>query len=311
MVMDVRKCVILAKAETTYDTDPTPSPTVDALLAKEVDIKENFGVVERDVQWKFLDKLPSLLGERFSEVSFKIDVIGSGTAGTAPRIGALLKACAHSETVVSNTSVTYSPSSSSLGSATIYIYKDGRLHIMTGCRGTCKMSFSAAKNLTMEFTFQGRYIAPTVVALPGTVTYESTVKVPPVCKSSTFSYNGKTTLVVGTLEFDAGNSVVKRVSLNDANAVAGFEIVDRKPVLSIDPESQFETSYDFRGDALATQRQLIIVATRAAGNIVTLTVPTLNITKIEYGDRDGIQIEKIDAECAANSGDDSYSIRFT
>lgn len=311
MVMDIRKCVILAKAETTYDTDSSPSPTVDALLAQEVDIKENSGIVERDVQWKFLDKLPSLLGEQWAEVSFKLPVIGSGTAGTAPRAGALLKACAHSETVVSSTSVTYAPTSSNHGSVTIYIYKDGRLHIVTGCRGTMKMSFNAGKELMMEFTFMGRYAAPTVVALPATVTYESTVKVPPVCKSSTFSYNSKTTLVVGSLALDIANSTVKRVSLSDANAIKGFEITDRKPVFSIDPEAQFETSYAFRTDWLTTTRAISVVATRAAGNIVTLNIPYANITKIEYADRDGILVEKIDGECSASSGDDSYSIVYT
>lgn len=311
MVMDIRKSVILAKAETTYDTDPTPSPTVDAILAQEVDIKENSGVIEREMQWKFLGHLPSLLGEQWSEVTFKLPVIGSGTAGTAPRAGALLKACGLSETVLSNTSVTYAPTSSNHGSATLYIYKDGRLHIVRGCRGSMKMTFSAGKELMMEFSFMGRYTAPTVVALPGTVTYESTIKVPPVCKSSAFSYNSKTTLVVGTLDFDLANSTVKRTSLNDANAIAGFEITDRKPKVTIDPEAQFETSYNLRGDWLSTQRAVSIVATRAAGNIVTLNVPQFNIVKIEYADRDGIVVEKIEGEASANAGDDSFSIVYS
>lgn len=311
MVMDIRKTVILAKAETTYDTDPTPSPTVDAILAQEVEIKENAGIVEREVQWKFLDKLPSLLGEQWCEVSFKLAAIGSGTAGTAPRAGALHKACGLSETVVSNTSVTYAPTSSNHGSVTLYIYKDGRLHIVTGCRGSIKKTFSATKALMFEYTFQGRYAAPTVAALPGTVTYESTVKVPPVCKTTNLQYNSKSTLVVGTLEFDLANEVVKRVSLNDSNGIKGFEITDRKPKVSIDPEAQFETSYAFRTDWMTTQRALSIVATRAAGNIITLNIPQFNITKIEYGDRDGIQVEKLDGECAASSGDDSFSIVYT
>lgn len=311
MVMDIRKTVILAKAETTYDTDPTPSPTVDAILAQEVEIKENAGVIERDVQWKFLDKLPSLEGEKWSEVSFKLPVIGSGTAGTAPRAGALLKSCGLAETVVSNTSVTYAPSSDNHGSVTLYIYKDGRLHIVKGCRGSMKMSFSAGKALMMEYTFMGRYAAPTVASLPATVTYESTIKVPPVCKASTFSYNSKTTLVVGTLEFDLANETVKRISLSDANAIKGFEITGRAPKVSIDPEGQFETSYDFRGDRLTTQRALSVNATRAAGNIVTLSIPQFNITKIEYADRDGIVVEKLDGEASASSGNDSFSLAYT
>lgn len=311
MVMDIKKCVLLAKAETTYDTDPTPTGADNSLLAQEVDIKENVEAVERDVQWKFLDRMPSLEGNKSVEITFKVAVIGSGTAGTAPRIGCLLQACAMLETVTPATSVAYTPVSSSHGSVTLYIYKDGRLHKATGCRGSVKMSFSAGKELMAEFTFMGRYVAPTVASLPGTVTYESTVKVPPVCKSSQFSYNSKTTLVVGTLEFDAANTVSKRVSLNDANGIAGFEVTSRKPVVSFDPEAQYETSYAFRTDRLTTTRALSIVASRAAGNICTLTAPALNITKIEYGDREEILVEKVDAELAASSGDDAFSISFT
>ncbi len=310
MVMDVRKTVILAKLETTYDSDPTPTGSANALLAKDVDIKENSGVVERDVQWAFLDKLPSVLGERWSEISFKLDVIGSGTAGTAPRIGALLRACGHSETVLSVTSVTYAPSSDNHASVTIYVYKDGRLHIMTGCKGNVKFTFNAAKTLIAEFNFMGRYATPTVVALPST-TYETPYKTPPVCKSSAFTYNSKTTLVVATVELDAANDVVKRMSLSDSNAIKGFEIVDRKPVVTIDPEAQYESSFDFRGDQLTTTRQISVVATRAAGNIVTMTVPQFNITKVEYADRDGIQVEKIEGEASASAGNDSYSVVFT
>jgi hypothetical protein len=190
----------------------------------------------RDAQWKFLGQLPSLLGEKWAEITFKVPVIGSGTAGTAPRVGALLKACGHSETVISNTSVTYKPTSGTHGSVTIYAYKDGRLHTLRGCRGTVKQTNEAGKALMHEYNFTGRYTAPTVAALPATVTYETTVKVPPVCKSSVFTYNSKTTLVVGTVELDAGVKVSKRTSLNDANSIAGFEITDREPKFTIDPD---------------------------------------------------------------------------
>lgn len=311
MVMDVRKTVVLVKAETTYDTDPTPTSTVDALLAMGVEVKENAGVIPRDAQWKFLGQYPSLLGEQWAEVKMRIPVIGSGEANTAPRIGALLKACGHSETILSGVSVTYAPTSSNHGSCTIYVYKDGRLHILTGCRGTGKIGYEAGKALYMEFNMMGRYIVPTVASLPGTVTYESTVKVPPVCKSSTFTYNSKTTLVVGILEMDFGVNVVKRTSLNDANAIKGFEITGREPKFTIDPEAQFETSYAFRSDWLTTQRSISVVATRAAGNIITLNIPQSNITGITYEDREGIVVEKVEGECAESSGDDSYSIVFT
>lgn len=311
MVMIVKKSVLLAKAEVTYDTDPTPSGTVDALVVQDAQIKENAEAIERNLQLSSLGDFPSLLGEQWAEITFKLPVIGSGTPGVAPRAGALFKAMGLSETVVSNTSVTYNLVSANHGSATLWLYKDGRLHKMTGCRGTAKLIYAAGKELMLECSLMGRYAIPTVVSIPAT-TYETTVKAPPVCKSTTFQYNSKSTLVVGTLELDMGMKVVKRTSLNDANAIAGFEITDRKPKVSIDPEAQFETSYAFRSDWLTTQRALSIVATRAAGNIVTLNVPQFNITKIDYADRDGLLVEKIDGEASESTTlNDAFSIAFT
>jgi len=306
-----KKSVLLAKAETTYGTDPTPTGTVDALLVMDATIKENHEALERNVQWKFLDTLPSVKGESFCEVSFKIDVCGSGSIALAPRIGAVLRACGLAATVQSGVSVTYTVSTDSHASATLYLYMDGRLHIITGARGSsAKMTFAAGKTCILEVTMQGLYTAPTSAALPST-TYESTVALPPVCKSSLFTFNSKSTLVTQTVELDFGIEIAKRPSLNSANAVAGFEIVGFKPKVTIDPEAQIETSYTFRTDQLTTQRAVAVVATRAAGNIVTLNVPKMNITKIEYADREGVLVEKVEGEASASSGNDAFNIVFT
>lgn len=311
MVMLIKKSVLLAKIESTYDTDPTPGGTTDSLLVMDADIKEIREPYERDVQWKFLDRLPAIEKESYVEVTFKMDVIASGSLALAPRTGALLKACGLAETIQSGVSVTYTVSSSSHGSVTLYLYKDGRLHTITGARGTFKLNFTAGQPLIAEFTFRGRYAAPTVASLPATVTYETTSTLPPVCKSSNFAYNSKTTLITNTVDFDSGIELVKRPSLNDANAVKGFEIVGFKPTCTIDPEAQVETSYAFRTDMMSTQRALAVSAIRAAGNNVTLNIPKFNITKVEYDNREGILVEKIEGEASAASGNDAFNIVFS
>ena len=311
MVMLKKKSVLLVKLETVYGTDSTPTGADNALLVQDASIKEIFGVVERPVQWKFLDTLPSILGEQYVEVSFKVDVIGSGTAGTAPRVGALLQACGLLETDTGSDD-TYTPVNTGHKSVAMYLYMDGRQHTITGARGkSLKFTFAAGQTLIAEFTMVGLYTAASVAVLPATVTYESTYKAPPVCKSSAFSYNAKTTLVTNTVELDLGIVSAKRPSLSASTGVAGFEITGFNPKLTIDPECQVETSYTFRSDSLATTRAVSVKAERAAGNIITLSVPAFNITKIEYGDRDGVLIEKLEGECASVSGNDAVSIAFT
>lgn len=312
MVMLKKKSVLLVKAETTYGTDPTPSPTVDALLVQDAAIKEMFGVEERGTQWKFLDSPPSILGEQYVELSFKIDCIGSGTAGTPPRFGAILKAAKMTYANTPATSDSYTLGATTQGSVTCYLYMDGRQHTITGAIvKSLKMTWAAGKTLVADVTLVGLYTAATTASLPATVTYESTVNAPPMCKSSAFSYNSKTTLITNTVELDLGIVTAKRSSLSAATGVYGFEVTGFAPKLSIDPEAQIETSYAFRTDQLATQRAISVAATRAAGNIYTLSVPKFNITKIDYADRDGILVEKLEGECAANAGNDAVVITVT
>jgi hypothetical protein len=132
-----------------------------------------------------------------------------------------------------------------------------------------------------------------------------------MCNSSAFAYNAKTTLVTNTVELDFGIVSAKRPSLSSATGVAGFEITGFNPKITVDPECQVETSYAFRTDQLATTRALTVLATRAAGNIFTLNVPAFNITKIDYADRDGVLVEKLEGECTASSGNDALNIVVT
>jgi hypothetical protein len=300
--------LLLAKIETTYDTDPTPTAAANSILALDPSIKEGIDPVRRPAQIGSLSRLGSVDGKKMVEVAFKIEIKGSGTAGTAPRIGPLLRACGFGETIVSNTSVTYLPVSASFESVTIWFYIDGRLHKVTGCRGDVKFTTEAGQFAVAEFTLKGRYAASTLVALP-TPTLETTL--PAVAKSATFQYNSLSTLVVKSGLIEMNNEVVERPSLNDANSIAGFEITGRDPMLTIDPEMIIETSYAFRTDAFTNQRDVTWVVGSTAGNILTVDVPKFNPYFPEYTDRDEIMVETIKGECAQNSGNDEVSLAFT
>lgn len=302
--MITKRSIMLVKTETTEGTDPTPSASTDALLAIDAQIKEITNPVDRPVQQASLSIRPSLLGMRFAEITFKLELQGSGSAGTAPRWGRLVEACGCLETINGGVSAVYQPASSSLETVTIYLYKDGRLHKLTGARGTFSLTCEAGKQAMFEFKMSVIYNAPTVAALPS-ATYESTT--PPVCKNQSFSYNSKTTLIVQTVTLDIANEVSQRPSLAATDAIRGFSIVGRKPVVTMNPEAQFETSYAFRDDILTTQRALSLTV----GSICTLAVPKFNITEIAYSSRDGIEIETLTGEAAQNTGDDEFTITMT
>lgn len=300
--------VLLVKVETTYDTDPTPTGAANSILAIDPQIKEIIDPVRRPAQIASLSRIASVDGKKFSEVTFKVELKGSGTAGTAPRIGALLRACGFGETLVAVTSATYLPVSTSQESCTIYVYIDGRRHIVTGCVGDVKQVYEAGQLPMLEFTMRGRWAASALASLPS-VTLETTL--PVICKSLAFSYNSKSTLVTKTITVEMNNVIAERPSLNDANSIAGFLITGRDPMVTIDPEMIIETSYAFRTDAFTNQRALAWVIGTAAGNIATFSIPKWNPYFPEYSDRDEIMVETIKGEAVQNSGNDEVSLIFT
>ena len=304
--------VLLAKIEATYGVDPTPTAATNSILTIDSKIKETFTAIERNVQISSLTKRQSLRGQTFAEVTFKSELVGSGTAGTAPRIGTLLKACAFSETISAGSSVVYTPNSSPISSCTMYLYIDGRQHIISGAVGTPKLTMEAGKQAVIEFNFKGTWNTPSDSSNP-TPTFETTVDAPPIVKSAAFTINSISSLIIAKAELDMANTLAIRPSINAATAIQGFFITERKPMLSIDPEAVSIATYDWRTDVLTTPRAVSMVIGATAGNIITLNIPKFNVQDIEYADREKLVVENIKGQLAANSatGDDELTIKFT
>lgn len=309
MVQLSRRNVILAKIESTYGSDPTPTVASNAVRVIDLELKLTKPPVERPTQQQSLARRPSKLGEEFYEVSFKVEVVGSGAAGTAPRQGALLRACGMSETIITGGSpvVKYRDISTGFESITMYVYYGGRLHKIFGAVGNVKGVFEAGKQVFLEYSFMGlKGATPAVQAVPTNAVYdEDTPGTVPICKNGTFSYNSKTTLITPMLDFDLQNVISKRPSLSATRAIAGFEVTDRNMIASINPETQVETSYDFEGDALTNQREL----SYTVGSILTLTASKFNPYALEYEDIEGILHDKVNGEISEDTSN-GYAIEL-
>lgn len=311
MTMITRKAVLLAKKEVDYATDPTPVAGTDAFEAiSDLVINPVGTLLSRLPYSNSLSPVRPLIGQRWYEISFVVEVKGSGTAGTAPRgLGALLQACGMSETIVASTSVTYAPASSTIASCTIYAFLDGLRHIFVGCRGTWRLLSIAGETAKLEFRMLGKYAAPTDVAI-ASPTYDSTV--PPVIVSASFTFDSVATFAVQQLEIELGVITANRDDLNDATGIKGFEIVGRDGRGSMNPESVLIATHDFWTIwTAATQKQLSIALGATAGNICTVTCPKAVLETLGYGDRNGIRTFEIPFRLSQNTGDDEVSIAFT
>lgn len=306
-----RKRLILAKTETTYGTDPTPTGSANAILVRNLEITPlQADTVTRDLIRPYLGNSDQLLAQTRVEVTFEVELAGSGAAGTAPAYGAVLKACGLSETVVATTSVTYAPVSSSFSSVTIHFHNDGIRHKVTGCRGTFELSAEVGQIPVISFTMTGIYNAPTDESLP-TPTYANQAA-PLIFKNgntsnfSIFSYSG----CLQSLSFQIANEVVYRelVGCNKESL-----IVNRAPAGDVVIEAPTIAAKDFFAIATGSSTGSISFQHGAtAGNIVTFTAAQSDIGQPSYSDQDGIQMLNLPYVAVPTSaGNDELSLVYT
>jgi len=95
-----KRRVVLAKIESVYGTDPTPTGSANAMLVSNLDITPlDAKIVDRNVIRSFLGNADQLLSSASVGITFDIELAGSGTAGTAPAYGPILRAAGFAETL--------------------------------------------------------------------------------------------------------------------------------------------------------------------------------------------------------------------
>jgi hypothetical protein len=165
----IRNTAILVKLETTYGQDALPSGAANALLVSNLSINVlNAQNVARDVIRPYLGNSEQLVGTRYKEAGFDVELVGSGTAGIAPAWGPLMRAIGFAETLTATTRVDYTPVSTSFESVTIYWFDDGVLHKLLGARGTATLKMSVGEKPMLSFKFVGIDGGDTALAAPST-----------------------------------------------------------------------------------------------------------------------------------------------
>lgn len=156
MPRKMRNTAILAKIETTYGTDAEPTGAADALLvANPSPPKYTYNNAERNLVRSFMGASEQLAGTRYVTLDFEVEFSGSGTAGTAPAWGKLLRACAMAETISAGARVEYTPVTNVLDSLTIHYFLDGVVHRATGCMGSMELMADEAGIPKFKFSFTG------------------------------------------------------------------------------------------------------------------------------------------------------------
>lgn len=310
MPLLTRKGQILAKLETTYGTDPTPG-AVDAIQVRNLNVDPlQSDIVERDIQRPFFGNFDQLIANPRVGIQFDVEFAGSGTAGTAPRYGPLLRACGMSETIVANTSVTYGVVSGAFSAVTVYYNNDGVLHKAPGCRGTWTLGLTTAQIPYLSFNMMGLYTAP-VDAASVTPTFSNQAK--PVLAKLGNTINYELNGYAGCLErlnLDLGMSMEYRELIQCTREVRLF---DRRVSGTAVIEAPTMAQKDYFTEALNdTAGTLGIQHGTADGNIITIEAAGVNIQNPSYSDSNGTQMLNLPFVAVPTpAGNDELSLIYT
>ena len=304
-----RIAALLAKVETTYGVDPTPTGAADAMYVYDLNITpmENVRFERKPVRPFFGDDVPAIGGTPV-KVEFSIPIAGGGAAGTAPGYDPILRACARSKTVNAGISVVYAPISAAFESATLYANKAGVNHIVTGFRGNAKVEFNHEQIPMYKVSGIGIYNTPTDTAVPA-ITIGATWPKPLVqnkVNTATFTLAG-VSAILQKLSYDPGVVVDWKDWVNLTEQV---RVTDKPKVTgSVSLQADTIAVKDwFTAAKNATTAAIQVIHGTSGGNKWQLDAATCIVTNPKYADANGILMLEMGIEFyPSGAGNDEFS----
>jgi hypothetical protein len=279
------KRAVLAKIESVYGTDPTPTGAANAIYCYDpVLTPMELVKSERAPARPFLGPDTTIIGGTPVKLTFSVDIAGAGAAGTAAPFGALLRACGESETVNAGVDVTYGLVSTGFESVTMYYNLDGVQHKITGARGNASHEFTNGDVPQIKFSFTGIYNAPTDTALPALTPWQKPLVVNKL-NTTPVTLHG-ISAIVSKFTYDLGNAVGWKDWVNNTEEV---RITDRKVTGSITVQADTIAAKDWFTTAKAgTTGAFTLTHGTVAGNKAKVDGATVQLLDPKYEDADGI-----------------------
>lgn len=302
-----KKKALLVKIESTYATDPTPTGAANWIEARNLSLTPYDATVEdRAIAAPWMGNGSKLITSTRLKLAFDVALAASGTAGTAPKIAPLLRACGWAETVSAGVSVTYNLISTAFESVCFWMYIDGVRHKGKGVRGTATLKLDRGiPYLHVELT--ALYVAPTDTANPSVTTTGWPTEQPVnatrtlVCKvNSVDSWYSK-------FEFSQNNAV------QHDDLAGGYEAItigDRAPSASLTMLAPTLATLDpFALSQATTNIPVQVVHGLGAGSQVQVDLKA-RITGVAYEDMSGSTGYNLALSPDSVSGDDEATITF-
>jgi len=246
LIFHAKRAIVYAAVEVTPGTaiaDATLFAAANVLVqAHDVSMETKPELAARKPMGPSQQSIADVAGQVPAGLKFAHRTFGSGTAGTAPAYGLLLKACWMSETVVASTSVTYSSSPVSTVSLTVGIgvlSEDGTTelrYVMSGVRGTWSMKADkilAPMFLSYDLTGAFQLSGGATTTPVGTLTYPTETATGIRFGIFAGTPTGLFAYQCDSFELDRGIKAIMATDTVNANGLLYAMLEDEDPVLKI------------------------------------------------------------------------------
>lgn len=302
------KKTLLLKMQPTPGVDPVPTGAADAVLAFDVELNPlEHEEVERNPLLPYYGGAESVITGVHSTCSFSVELAGSGAAGTIPAYGPGMRVCALAETNNVGVDTQYDPVSGGEEAGAIYLNIDGTLHVLLDFRGKSSLDYTVNQVPMKKIEGVGLLVPIAAAALPA-VTLSGFKTGLPVSKTNTptFTLHGYAA-IMKSLQIDLGQAVAYRERLNSETV----EVTGRKVTATITLDAPALATKDFSAISQAnppTLAALQLIHGNAAGEIVQLDAPKVQILPFSYEDSDGLAGLSIGLKFLPDAGDDEIKI---
>lgn len=325
MTRYVRNSAVLAKVETTYGTDATPTGASNAILVSNLSCNPlNASNVGRDLIRPYFGGAEQLVGSASVELSFDVEFQASGTAGTLAKWDDLLQACgfAAGATLTTPSRVEHALATdySQLKSATIYYYDDGALHKLLGARGNFGIKLGVGERPVFSFRFVGLDGGVTATANPSTtltgfktplpVTDPNTGAMVFGCAYAAGALTGGTEYTSSGLQLDMGNQVQFTDLLGTATATGQtVDMTQRDASGSVELDLTAAQEVSFMSSVKANTTQSIgVVHGTTAGYKMLVYLPSVQMIAPKKVDKNGRRLIGFDLRVLPSAGNDEIKI---
>lgn len=306
-----RRQVLLAKIETSYGVDAAPTGGADAILAQNVSIRPMEGQdVSRELVTPWFGAQPTIAAELHASLSFEVELSPSGTPGTAPAWGKLLRGCGVAQDVDGGT-VAYTPVSTAFESLTFHFFQDDTRYRMLGSRGTASFVIRAGGIPKIQFTFLGLYEPVTDAAPPAAVLTDwADPQIASSANTPVFTL-GAVPLVLREFEMVLG-VVPELRDLIGANG-RRVMITDKQESLRATVEAVSMSVFDpFDRARTGTPFPLALTHGVGAGRVASLAVPRAQMQRPDgVAPQQGVVEWPLRMVPQAEAGDDQWTLTLT